>query len=179
MFPDGRVVGQIPGDIILFAEWYGTTGEPDVGVRMSARAIAQGILDRQRDWRISHRVRVGPADTEIYTKDQRGTNRSPADDMEDVGVLWTPADKSAGSRKRGYQMIRGRLSAAKPNLDGSREYPGLFVCERCVHWLEIVPVAPRDPADQDELPAKYEDHLVDCTRYRLSSAETETWQRGF
>lgn len=177
--PDGRVVGQIAGDIVLWAEWYGTTGEPDEGVRMSARAIAQGILDRQRDWRIGHRVRGGPADNEIRTKDQRGTNRSPADDMADVGVTWTDSDKSPGSRSRGYQMIRTRLQAARPNLDGTRDFPGLWVCERNVHWLEIVPSAPRDPQDQDELPKKFEDHLIDCTRYRLSSNDERPWQKNF
>lgn len=178
-FMDGRVVGQVAGDIVLFAEWYGTTGEPDEGIRMNARSIAVGIQDRQRDWRVSLRVRPGPADNEIYTKDQRGTNRSPADDMEDVGILWTTADKSPGSRSRGYQMIRSHMAAARPNVDGTREYPGLFVCERNVHWIELVPPAPRDPQDQDELPKKYEDHLVDCTRYRLSSEDTRPWQRGF
>lgn len=178
--PDGRVIGQVPGDLLLFAEWYGTTGEPDVGVRMTASKIAQGILDRQRDWRISHRVRVGPADANIYAKETtQGTNRSPADDMEAAGVLWTPADMSSGSRKRGYQMIRARLSASRPNVDGTREFPGLFVCERCLHWLELVPSAPRSTEDQDELPKKYEDHPVDATRYRVSHGETETWQRGF
>jgi hypothetical protein len=176
---DGRLIGQIPGDLVLFAEWYGTTGEADTGVRMSARAIAQGIIDRQRDWRVSHRVHVGPADTEIYTKDQRGTMRSPADDMEDVGVLWLPADKSSGSRSRGYQMIRGRMAAARPNVDGTREYPGLYVCERNTHWIELVPSAPRDPQNPDELPAGYEDHPVDCTRYRMSSNDNVPWQRGF
>lgn len=177
--PDGRTIGQVAGDIVLFAEWYGTTGEPDEGVRMQARAIATGILDRQRDWRVTHRVRGGPADNEIRTKDSRGTNRSPSDDMEDAGVTWTESDKSAGSRSRGYQMIRSRLSASKPNLDGTREFPGLFVCERCVHWIELVPPAPRDTENQDELPKKYEDHLVDCTRYRMSSEDSRPWQRGF
>lgn len=177
--PDGRVIGQVAGDLVLFAEWYGTTGEPDEGIRMSARAIGTGILDRQRDWRVSNRVRPGPADNEIRTRDSRGTNRSPADDMEDVGVLWTESDKSPGSRSRGYQMIRGRLTAAKPSYDGTRDYPGMFVCERCVHWIELVPPAPRDPQDQDELPKKYEDHPVDCTRYRLSSEDTRPWNRAF
>ena len=176
---DGRIVGQVPGDLILWAEWYGTKGTPDEGVWLSARQIAQGIRDRERDWRIGHRVRGGPADSSIYTKDTRGTMRSPADDMEDAGVIWQKADKSPGSRIRGYQMIRGRLTASKPNMDGSRDYPGMFVCERCVHWLELVPSAPRDTENQDELPDKYEDHLIDATRYRLSSEDQRPWQRDF
>jgi hypothetical protein len=99
--------------------------------------------------------------------------------MEDVGVLWLPADKSSGSRSRGYQMIRGRMAAARPNVDGTREYPGLYVCERNTHWIELVPSAPRDPQNPDELPAGYEDHPVDCTRYRMSSNDNVPWQRGF
>ncbi len=178
-FSDGRVVGQVRGDIILFAEWYGTTGQPDTGVRMSASSIAKGILERQRDWRISHRVKVGPADANIYTKDTRTQTRSPADDMEDAGVWWERADMSSGSRSRGYQMIRARLAAAYPSTDGTRDTPGLFVCQRCEHWLELVPSAPRDPANQDELPKGYEDHPVDATRYRMTHDESGVWQRGF
>lgn len=176
---NGRTIGQVPGDIVLFAEWYGTTGEPDEGIRLPAHKIAQGILDRQRDWHVGNRVKGGPADNEIHTPDSRGTMRSPADDMADLNVRWGHSDKSAGSRKRGYQMIRSYLSGAKPAIDGTREHPGLFVCERCVHWIELVPPAPRSQEDQDELPKKYEDHPIDATRYRLSSSDERPWQKGF
>jgi hypothetical protein len=175
----GEEYGRIRGDLILFNEWYGTTGEEQTGVRMEAGNIAQGILDREDDMGLKGRVLPGPADTEIWSKDSRGTGRAPIDDMMDKGVYWERADKTPGSRKRGWQMIRSRLTQAKPGRDGTREKPGLFVAERCKWWLTYVPTMPRDKADPDDVPEKYEDHLGDMTRYRLNWVIPGMWRRNF
>lgn len=180
---NGRRIGSVRGDVILWSEWYGTAGTPEkgtnVGIRMPARKIAQGILDREEDLGVLGRVLPGPADTEIYSKDQRGTGRSPADDMEEMNVTWERADKTPGSRSRGWQMIRSRLTDAFAEDDGTRSKPGLFVCERCVFWIELVPPTPRDRVDQDDNPKNYEDHLSDMTRYRLSWEMPLAWQFTF
>lgn len=191
--PDGvvgfieRRIGQVRGDRILFKEWYGCKIGPDgvreeqAGLRMPAKEIAQGIKDREEEWNIRGRVNPGPADTEIWTKDNRGTSRAPIDDFEDVlGVeCWEKADKSPGSRKRGYQKIREYLKGSKPGADGTREKPGIFVCECCDAWIDLVPTAGRDPNDQDEIPKNYEDHDIDCTRYFLSWEASFAQQKGF
>ena len=176
---EGRVIGGIRGDLILWYEWYGSTGEPQEGVRMPAKKIAKGILDREADFGIRGHVRTGPSDTEIWSKDSRGTARSPADDMEDEGLFWDRADKSPGSRKRGWETLRKLLEYAIPNPDGTREEPGLFVCGRCRHWLELGPPCPRDDKDPDEIPESYEDHCLDMTRYRITYKVQGMWRRGF
>ena len=114
------------------------------------------------------RVFSGPADTEIFNKASDRHGRCPADDMEDEGVLWERADKSAGSRKRGWNMLRSYLMNSIPNPDGTREHGGFFVCEPCFWWLEHCPPMPRDEKDLDEVPDTYEDHMADMTRYRLN-----------
>lgn len=180
--PDGRWVGRVRGDIILFKEWYGTTGEENVGLRMLSKKIAEGIRDRQNDMGIGNRVNAGPADTEIWTKRDVGeTATAPIDDFEAVlGYdCWEKADKTPGSRIRGWQKIREYLGGAKPAPDGSRETPGLFVCAGCTYWISLVPSAGRDPANTDEVPKSYEDHLGDATRYRLCWSPTFAHQRGF
>jgi hypothetical protein len=176
---NGVRYGRIRGDLILFDEWYGTTGEEQSGVRMEAGRIAEGILDREKDMGLFGRVRPGPADTEIWSRDSRGTGRAPADDMADKGVYWERADKSPGSRRRGWQMLRSRLTQAMPNKDGTRDRPGMFVCARCKYWLNYVPPMPRDKVDPDDVPEKYEDHLGDMTRYRLSWEIPGAWHRSF
>jgi hypothetical protein len=176
---EGKDIGRIRGDLILFDEWYGTTGEEQTGLRMEASAIAQGILDREEDMGIKGRVMPGPADTEIWSKDSRGTGRAPVDDMNDVGVYWERADKTAGSRKRGWQMIRSRLTQAKPGKDGTREKPGLFICKRAKYWLNYIPPMPRDKVDPDDVPEKYEDHLADMTRYRVNWVIPGMWRKSF
>jgi hypothetical protein len=180
---EGRLIGNVRGDIILWMEWYGTTGNDNEGVRLSARKIAQGISDREEDWGVRKhtwsRVKPGPADTEIFNKQSDRDGLSPADDMEDEGILWERADKSAGSRKRGWVMLRTKLEAAIPEPDGTRDKPGFFVCANCYWWLEYCPPMPRDEKDMDEVPPTYEDHLADMTRYRLNWELPGMWRRGF
>ncbi len=171
---DYRLIGNVRGDIILWNEWYGTTGDVNKGIRLPARKIAAGIYDREVEWGLRHnvtgrsRVQPGPADTEIFNKLSDRDGRSPADDMDDEGVSWERADKSSGSRKRGWEMLRTKLSNAVPNPDGTREEPGFFVCADNFWWLELCPPMPRDEKDMDEVPDNYEDHAADMTRYRLN-----------
>lgn len=172
---DWRWIGNVRGDLIRFGEWYGSTGKPNEGLRMSAPDVARGILEREEDLGIRRRCKPGPADTEIWSKDQRGTGLAPADDMDKVydppyGMkpMFYKADKTPGSRVRGWQMLRSRVRDAQPEKDGSRSKPGIFICDNCHKWLELVPVMPRDPKNMDDVPEKYEDHNGDETRYRLN-----------
>ncbi len=181
----GRLIGNIKGDIIMWNEWYGTTGNVDEGVVLPARKIGAGIRDREIEWGLrsplgyNNRVQPGPADTEIFNKATDRAGRSPADDMEDEGVAWERADKSSGSRKRGWMMLRSFLQNSIPNPDGSREHPGFFVTEDCFWWLDLCPPMPRDEKDMDEVPDNYEDHMADMTRYRLSWSQPGMERRSF
>lgn len=176
---NGLEYGRVRGDLILFSEWYGTSGEDNTGLRLSARAIAKGILDREKDLGIAGRVLPGPADTEIWSKDSRGTGRAPVDDMNELGVFFERADKTPGSRVRGWQMLRTYLEDAKSNPDGTRDKPGLFICASNNYWLEFVPTMPRDQGNLDDVPPKYEDHLPDMTRYRLNWSIPGMWRAAF
>lgn len=180
---NGRLIGNVRGDIIMWMEWYGTTGNDNEGIRMRASKIAAGIRDREEDAGVRGegwcRVIPGPADTEIYNKSSDRDGRCPADDMEEEGVTWERADKSAGSRKRGWEMLRTYLGDAIPGPDGTREKPGFFVCINCVWWLHLCPPMPRDETDLDEVPDTYEDHTADMTRYRLNWEIPGMWRKGF
>jgi hypothetical protein len=68
-----RLIGNVRGDIILWKEWYGTTGNDNEGIRLAARKIAAGIADREIEWGLrtpygKTRIFPGPADTEIFNK---------------------------------------------------------------------------------------------------------------
>jgi hypothetical protein len=178
---NGKLIGNIRGDLILWHEWYGCVGDdnPNTGIRLPSKRIAAGIIDREDGWGCGGQVMPGPADTEIFNKLSDRDNRSPSDDMEDAGVRWERADKSPGSRKRGYELIRSKLIGAKTAEDGTREEPGLFCCAGNRWWLEIVPQAPRSNDDMDEVDVKYPDHHIDATRYRISWQAPIMWRRGF
>ena len=181
--PCGRIIGQIPGDTIRFAEWYGAETNKQTGkitgLRMTSKDIAKGILERISAMNLPSSIAPGPADTQIFTSVADRGHRSIGDDMEDVGLFWNRADKRPGSRKAGYSMIRQMLSAAIPSASGFREEPGLFIADGCHATLQYLPEAPRCVKDPDELPLKYEDHVIDDIRYMLSYKPPVMTRRSF
>lgn len=174
---NGVVYGRKRGDLIRIAEWYGWNGNRNEGVRMLAKDIAQGILDREDDLGIAGRVRPGPADTSIFDEEN---GVSIARDMLSKKVSWEKADKSPGSRKQGWEAIRKMLKGALPPPGGGpREEPGLFVLERCHQFIETVPSLPRDEKDPDDVNTNAEDHIADETRYRVRHVRKKVASGGF
>lgn len=162
---DGRVIGAVRGDLIRWAEWYGWTGKRNEGVKMLARDIALGILDREEDMGLKGRVRPGPADSAIWGEEN---GVSIERDMRQAGVSWEKSEKGPGSRVQGWQAIREMLGHAAPMREGEpREKPGFFVCRRCVQFQETFPVLSRDERNPDDVDTDAEDHIGDETRYRV------------
>lgn len=149
------------GTLFRIAEWYGWNGKPNEGIKMSDSGIATGIVKQQAELGIASRVRPGPADSSIFDE----TNGdSPAKIQERHHVKWERADKSPGSRKRGWQLIRGRLEASHaPRM----EEPGLFVFDTCRQFIRTVPTLPRSERDPDDVDTTAEDHVADESRYRV------------
>lgn len=171
---EGRTLGAMRGDLIRINEWYGSTKKDNEGVRMLSSDIAQGILDRETDMGIKGRVKRGPADTSIFDDYEPGN--SVAGDMAKKTVYWEKADKGPGSRKQGWEMLRKRFGAAMPVQGIGRTEPGVFVCERCAHFLRTIPVLPRDDKDLDDVDTDAEDHIGDETRYRVRWKRKEALQ---
>lgn len=168
-----RLIGQIRGDVVRLAEWYGChRGQSNVGVRFTATQIATGILNREADWGVEGRVRPGPADEAIWS--EYAPDQTIAGEFEKAGLVFTKSGKGSGSRKIGWEQCRTYLKNALPNpLGGPRENPGYFVCERCVKFLETVPVLPRDGKEPDDVDTDAEDHIADEFRYMLRADLTE------
>lgn len=158
-------IGSVKGDLILFDEWYGWNGEMNEGLRMPASKIATGILQREEEMALKGLIKRGPADDQIFAKEDGAT--SPASRMRSEKLYWDRAGKGANSRPQGWERIREYLTGAIPDEDGYREEPGLFVCRRCAQWLKTVPCLPRDEAKLDDVNTKVEDHCGDMTRYRV------------
>jgi len=161
---DGSVWCPPANSLVRVAEWYGSeTLGTDIGLRLSAKQVARGIVEREREllangW-ISEPVWAGPADNSIHTVDNIG-NDSIAKQMEAEGVTWTRSNKSPGSRKLGLELIRTRLQNAIDN-----EGPGLFYTDNCRAAIALNPTLPRDEEKTDEVDTECEDHLHDEERY--------------
>lgn len=127
---------------------------------MSDSGIAEGIILRQTQMGINGRIKPGPADSSIFDE---VNGDSPAKIQERHKVRWVKADKSPGSRKRGWQIIRDRLEAsAQPRM----EEPGLFVFDTCRQFLRTFPMLPRSEKDPEDVNTEVEDHIGDEVRYR-------------
>jgi hypothetical protein len=160
----GRLLGEIKGDLIRFAEWYGFSGEDNEGLRMSAQEIAAGIKEREQEMGLWGKIKKGPADSAIFAK-YDGTKSVAGDMAKGSGIYWDAIDKSSGSRHQGWEQIRKLLKNSIP-VAGPREFPGLFVCERCEQFRRTVPCLSRKDNDPDDINTETEDHIGDETRYR-------------
>jgi hypothetical protein len=157
---DGSWRHYPPGTLFLIHEWYGFNGKPNEGLKMTAKEIAEGIIEREQEWGLRN-VHPGQADSSIFDVENGG---SYADDMAEVGVYWLPADKSPGTRKQGWGQLRKYLKAG---LETKSEEPALFVFEHCVEFIRTVPTLPRSQKDADDVDTKAEDHAGDAARYRI------------
>jgi len=147
------------GTLIRIGEWYGWNGRPNEGCRALASDIAKGILEKEIDMNVS--VHPGPADSSIF---DAVNGNSIGDEMAKHGVRWVPADKSPGTRKAGWEMMRKMLKAASERRP---ESPGLYVFDTCRHFIRTVPTLPRYSRDPDDADTNAEDHVADEVRYRV------------
>lgn len=170
--PGGQVRRWAPpaGTLIRIFELYGTEElGTNRGVLWGPRKVGEKVKEIDNnllaDGWISSAVRPGPADGMIF--DVRPTDfpeeaESIAAAMEDVGVTWERADKSAGSRKNGLTLLRDRLQASLDFEDA-----GIYFMRNCVATLALLPVVPRDEDDEDDVDTESEDHIYDEVRYRV------------
>lgn len=154
------------GTLIQIFEWYGTEEiGTNKGLKMSATAIAQGIIDLEISLMNAGWIDVqpwpGPADNQISNVNEIDVETIEKK-MEKLGVKWLSSDKSPGSRKNGLQLMRDRLEASTKG-----EGPGLYFMENCRASVSLLPVLPRDALKIDDVDTKAEDHPYDMTRYRV------------
>lgn len=177
---DGSKFCPPAGSRVYWREWYHMVpGQPNVGQRLGAVQTGEGILEREFEWKVNHRVAPGPADGIHGGTNPDPTKRTiaqtmaqvPAPDQHDarVGVAWTKPNKYSGSRVDGWQMMAEGFQATHPVIvDGeiqAQESPGSYICESCTHTIRTIEQAPRSPKNPDDIDSDTEDHLLDMWRY--------------
>lgn len=177
---EGREVVFPRGSRIRIAEWYGChpnrEDKANTGVGLLAQEVARGIIERERAMFNGNAIGGGVADSAMWIGTGTSGARSIADEMQDEGVWFNPSEKSPGSRRSGWEIMRRMLKAAAEG----RDEPGLYVCENCRDWIRTVPALPRDKTVIDDVDTNAEDHAGDETRYFLTTPSTsftmEPWR---
>ncbi|MGH7745690.1 MAG: terminase large subunit domain-containing protein, partial [Candidatus Dormibacteria bacterium] len=147
--------GPVPrGALIRYREWYGSSGRPNEGLRLTAEQVAAGVVERSRGEEIAFSV----ADPSIFRQDG---GPSLAERMRRAGVTFRPADNTrvgkAGALS-GWDQMRARIA-------GREGRPMLYVFSTCRDFIRTVPALQHDPDRPEDLDTRAEDHVADETRY--------------
>jgi hypothetical protein len=176
---DGEIPSIAKDALVIYREWYGSNGEPNVGLRIPAGQIARGILERDSSDQIVYSV----ADPAIFSNDG---GPSIAERMSDEGVFWSPADNKrvAGRGSMGgWDQVRSRLVG----MDGK---PMVVVFATCTNLIRTLPAMQHDANRAEDLDSNGEDHAVDTLRYGCQSrpwmsvkpeepAPHDSWAKAF
>lgn len=177
LLSNGKWKSTIKGDLFRISEWYGWNGVPNTGIRLLAHKISEGIIKRELKMGLYGRVKPGPADNSINDA-MEGTSIASKmaepvtiDGKKYKGVTWAASNKSPGSRKIGWELMRVAIYNAQPPAPGlPRENAGLFVVRGCQDgFIRTVPTIPRDLNDPDDVDTDAEDHVADEARYVILS----------
>ena len=157
---EGRTIPR--GAMVRYREWYGCSGKPNEGVKMTAETVAEGIKDRERGETIAY----GVADPAIFASDG---GPSIAERMYEAKVVWRRADNARVARSGalgGWDQMRARIS-------GDEEGPQLVVFSTCRDFIRTVPVLQHDTGRPEDVETEAEDHAADDARYASMSRPYE------
>ena len=146
---DGELSAYPRGAIIRYREWYGMQpGRPNVGLKLTAEQVGDGIKAREAD---GEKIDMSVLDPAAFAQDG---GPSIAERMGKRGVHCHPADNTrVGTRGRlgGWDLLRARLV-------GEDERPMLYVFSTCVDTIRTLPAAQHDEKRPEDLDTDCEDH---------------------
>jgi hypothetical protein len=149
---------------VKYREWYGIKQsgdafEPNVGLKLTAEEVAEGIKQREGNDRVAYGV-IDPA---AFSADG---GPSLAERMIRHGIAWRPADNKRVAQHGaigGWDQMRARL---KGDADGN---PMLVFFSTCTHSVRTIPALQHDDSRPEDLDSDGEDHAADETRYACMS----------
>jgi len=160
-------------NLYRYREWYGNKeGEHDMGVRMIARDVARGILDREEpDRAAGARIRTRYGDSSIRDNRpafRRGESiaRTIHEDLVNEGVFCLETDRD---RLQGKMQVHARLRAREvvDHATGEiiTEQPSVRIFSDHRHFWRTVPSLQYDEKHVEDVDTKAEDHIYDEFRY--------------
>ena len=170
------------GTLFRIAELYGQKpdADPNTGCGWTAFEVGQGIAEMEKTHPILRKVpkvHQGPADGTIWNTSMKYDSRyiSIAQEINSgyygdlkrsVFDIFVRADRSQGSRIRGWELIRTSLrnSSKYPRM----EEKGLFFFSDCHAIIRTLPLIERSNKNREDIKDGQEDHALDEVRYRVA-----------
>ena len=141
------------GSIVRYREWYGAS-EPNVGLKLTAEAVAEGIAKRDRGEKFAYSV----ADPSCWKVDG-GPSIAERMLREPYRVLWRRADNQ---RINGWDQMRGRMV-------GIDDVPMIYTFDTCIDSIRTIPLLQHDETNPEDIDTDMEDHAADDWRYACMS----------
>lgn len=138
------------GAIVRYREWYGAA-KPNVGLKMTAEAVGQGIQTRSPERQAGLCPMDWVADPSIFSQDGGPSI------AERMSLPWRRADNARVSRRGhigGWDQMRGRM-----------EEQMIYTFDTCVDSIRTIPVLQHDDTNTEDLDTEAEDHAADEWRY--------------
>ena len=162
------------GALVNYREWYGMkTGEPNVGLKLTAEVVALGIVSRETLANKSReKIAYGVLDPAAWAVT---SGPSIAEKLITGKVNFRRADntrvvQSHARKMGGWDQVRSRLQGPdyKPD-EGIIGPPMLFFFDTCPHIIRTLPIMVADEHNLEDVDTDLEDHAVDTLRYGCMS----------
>jgi hypothetical protein len=150
------------GALVRYREWYGSNGTPNVGLKLTAEDVAQGILSREQGDNIGY----GVLDPAAFTADGGPSIAERMAKATDGKVWFKRADNKRVSTLGaigGWDQMRSRL---KGDADGR---PMIYTFSTCMDSIRTIPALQHDENRPEDVDTDGEDHAGDEWRYACMS----------
>lgn len=168
--PSGIIIPR--GAMIRYREWYGMKdGEPNVGLKLTAEQVGEGIAEREyKDPEMSY----GVADPAAFAMDggpsiMERLSKAEKAALAKRGVsttsFWRPADNkrvASAGHIGGWDQMRQRMI-------GEDDRPMIYTFDTCVDSIRTIPGLQHDVHRPEDLDTSSEDHAADEWRYGCMS----------
>ena len=141
------------GVMYRYREMYGSTGEPNVGVKEHPKEVARKIREVEDALEKGHHI-TGYADPSIF---EASHGESIADQMMACGVYWNPSDNK---RIPGKMQVHYRLA-----FDEEGKSMFYVFRDQNPHFIRTLPSQVYSETKPEDVDTDGEDHIYDEYRY--------------
>tara|TARA_R100001244_G_scaffold43327_3_gene38903 strand:- start:312 stop:1796 length:1485 start_codon:yes stop_codon:yes gene_type:complete len=156
---NGRTLPR--GCMVRYREWYGSPNNKNIGLRMEANLVGEGITERMAD---DEEMDYGVLDPAAFSEDG---GPSIAERMYEGGG---PYFKRADNKRIARAGAMGGWDTMRARMKGDADGRPMVVCfSTCVDSIRTIPALQHDIMRPEDLDTHMEDHAADEWRYGCMS----------